>query len=132
MSVISDFLAQSASYDSNPSFKFAEPGDTLDGTIATEPRIVDTDDINGGRSPKLVVDVTTTDGTYAVWLPAGKRITQAVSDAVRVAGADRLEVGGHLKLKHTGLGEQTKAGYNQPKLFKAQYTPPKPADLDEF
>lgn len=126
------FLAQSRSYDSNPAFRFNDIGDEINGTILNEPRVIETDDLDGGRTPKLVLDIETNDGTYSLWLPRGKRITQAVADAVKDAGATNLEPGGTLRLKHTGLGEQPKAGFNPPKLFKAAYTTPTPVALDDF
>jgi hypothetical protein len=130
-----DFLAQSRSYESHPSFKFDTVGATCEGTVCDDPRVVETDDLDGGRSKKLVVDIDTADGTYSLWLPSGRRITSAISDAVHEADAKGLQAGGTLKVQFTGEGEASKPGYNPPKLFRARYTPPAttvPIDLDEF
>lgn len=136
MSEVNDFLNQSASYENHESFKFSEVGATISGVVTGEPRVVESDDLDGGRSKKLVVDLETDDGTiYVVWLPAGKRITTAVADAVKASGAEGVAEGGTLKIKHTELGAVTRPGYSPPKLFKAHYTAP-PAvtavNLDEF
>jgi hypothetical protein len=130
-----EFLAQNRTFDSHPSFKFDAVGATCEGTICDDPRVVETDDLDGGRSRKLVVDIDTAEGTYSLWLPAQRRITSAISDAVREAGASGLQAGGTLKVQFTGEGEPSKPGFNPPKLFRARYTPPAPStpvDLDEF
>lgn len=130
-----EFLSQNRSFDSNPSFKFDRVGATCEGTVIDEPRVVETDDLDGGRSRKLVVDIDTAEGPFSLWLPAQRRITSAISDAVRESGATGLAPGGVLKVQFTEEGEPSKPGFNPPKFFRAKYTPPAPTtpvDLDEF
>lgn len=66
-------------------------------------------------------------------LYCGGKMLQAVRQALAEAKA-KLEVGGDLVVKYTGDGEPSKKGFNPPKLYKAKYTPPKPAavDLDDL
>jgi hypothetical protein len=123
MSEVDEFLAAS-NYESHPGFKFTEVGQTCKGTIVSEPRVVETDDLNGGRSKKLVLDVETAEGTFSLWLPANRKITTAVSQAVKEAGATGLAQGGKIAVKFTGEGEQLKVGFNPPKLFTAKYEAP--------
>jgi len=131
---MSNFLSRNQPTSSNPSFKFTDVGAMVEGTITETPREVQTDDTyNGGTIENLLVTLETPSGDmYTIWLPLGKRITKAVAEAVADANAEDLETGGVLKIKFTALGEQKKAGYNKPKLYKAQYTPPTPVNTEEF
>lgn len=131
---VSEFLAAS-DFESHPGFKFNEVGQTCKGTIIGTPRVVETDDLSGGRSKKLVLDVQTADGTFSLWLPANKSITKAVAAAVKEAGATGVAEGGKIAVKFTGEGTPPKPGYNAPKLFSAKYEAPANAvamdDLEE-
>jgi hypothetical protein len=49
---------------------------------------------------------------------------QAVRDAIKSAGVDKIQAGGTLAVKYTGDGTKTKAAYNAPKQYAAQYKPP--------
>ena len=122
-------------YDTHPSFKFAAVGATIAGTIVGPPRLVDTDDLNGGTSTKLVLDVLDDKGeTWTVWVKPG-RMARAVSQAVKTAGRDAIEEGGTIKLRYDADGDPTKPGFHPPKLFKCKYEPPKtgvPVDDDLF
>ena len=67
------------------------------------------------------------DGSRNVYLKGSMKYAstaKAVADAVRKAGAKKLEVGGTLALAYTGDGEPTKRGYSAPKLFVAEYRAP--------
>jgi hypothetical protein len=67
------------------------------------------------------------DGHRNVYLKGSNKYastSKAVADAVRAAGAQKLEVGGTLALQYSGDGERTKAGFNAPKLYKASYRRP--------
>lgn len=112
-------------YDRNKSFRFAEVGDKIRGEIVAPPRIVTTDDLNGGTSDKLVVDIKAeADGeTYAVWVKQGA-MGKAVAAAVKEAGASQLLEGGTLGLAFTSLGTPSKPGFSPPKLYTASYKPP--------
>lgn len=54
----------------------------------------------------------------------GKRMKEAVRNAVQQAGAAKLEIGGTLEVVHTGVGQAASAGVNPPKEYQARYTPP--------
>lgn len=62
------------------------------------------------------------DGVRRLWLKAN--MLKAVREAVRAAGATRLEVGGKLMVRHTAVGGVAKPGFNPPKLYEARYWPP--------
>lgn len=111
----------------HPAFKFENVGDTIKGTIAETPRVVDTKNMNNGQDEKkLVITVTAEDGeTYAVWVKAGFA-ANAVKEALREANAEKdgLQEGGQFAMR---LDELRNTGKPQPaKVFKAKYTPPAP------
>jgi hypothetical protein len=57
-------------------------------------------------------------------------MVQAIRDALKQAGADRLEHGGMIAVRYDRDGERKSPGMNPPKLYVAQYKPPSPvADL---
>lgn len=49
---------------------------------------------------------------------------QAVRDAIKAAGAEKIEEGGTLAVQYYANGQATTVGFNPPKLYKAQYKPP--------
>lgn len=49
---------------------------------------------------------------------------QAVRDAIKAAGAEKIEEGGTLAVQYHADGQATTVGFNPPKLYKAQYKPP--------
>lgn len=49
---------------------------------------------------------------------------QAVRDAIKAAGAEKIEEGGTLAVQYYDNGQATTVGFNPPKLYKAQYKPP--------
>jgi hypothetical protein len=69
-------------------------------------------------------NVTEDDGQRTLWV-SGKYLTNAVKDAVRKAGAQRLDIGGHLKVTLAGYG-QPQPGFRAPRLFEVVYTKPQP------
>jgi len=48
----------------------------------------------------------------------------AVRDAIKAAGASKIEVGGTLAVRYVGDGEPPKRGLNAPKEYKAKYEAP--------
>ncbi len=67
------------------------------------------------------------DGKRAVYLKGSNKYastSKAVADAVRSAGATKLEQGGTLALQYVGDGEATKRGFSPPKLYQAAYKAP--------
>jgi|SRR5215471_6838313 len=63
-------------------------------------------------------------GRYEAAEGTGTSMKDAIADAIKKAGASRIEEGGHLKVGHTGLGKKTNRGYSAPKLYRAVYTAP--------
>lgn len=63
-------------------------------------------------------------GNFEAANGSGVSMKDAIADALRKAESKKLEVGGHLKVAHTGVGKKTNRGFNAPKLFKASYKPP--------
>lgn len=76
--------------------------------LATEAR--DNDDDNGHR---------------AIYVKGNMQ--QAVRDAVKAAGASKIEVGGTLAVRYASDGEPPKRGLNAPKEYKAKYESPAPS-----
>jgi len=123
-----------------PSASFLKIGRSVTGTITEKPQVQQQRDMNTGN-PKvwedgnpmlqLVVtlqtdehdaDIEDDDGRRRIYLKSNMK--RAVSDAVRKAKANGLEVGGKLTVTYTGDGEPTKRGFNPPKLYDAEYEPP--------
>lgn len=52
------------------------------------------------------------------------QMQQAVRDAIKKAGAQKIEVGGTLAVKYDSDGEPPKPKLNAPKLYVAKYEPP--------
>ena len=70
-------------------------------------------------------------GVRRFWIE-GKRLKEAVRNAVQAAGATKLEVGGVLEIVHTGLGQAASAAVNPPKEYQARYAPPAGGQADFF
>jgi hypothetical protein len=120
-----------------PSAKFDTPGTTIAGTITEPPTIqqqrnFDTQALeyweDGNPKYMLVVNIDTgkvdpnvdnDDGVRAIYVRAN--LQKAVREAVRLAGQEGLEVGGHLAVTYTGDGTPPRRGANAPKLYSAVY-----------
>lgn len=50
-------------------------------------------------------------------------LLKAVREAIKMAGAPTLELGGVIEVTHSGLGKASSPKYNPPKLYVADYTP---------
>lgn len=134
--------------------KFENPGAVVGGKIVSPPQTYQEQEVvwDGSRYVKgdfktfpsgdaiygIHVDVQTQtresdddDGVRRIFVQ-GKRLKEAVRDAVRATGAHRLEVGGELWVKYTGDGEAANPKATPPKLYAAKYTAPSgPASQDE-
>jgi hypothetical protein len=129
-----------------PSAKFDTIGTTVIGTIKNPPTTQQQTDFDTGQ-PKfwddgrpmlqVVVDIQTDqrdpdieddDGVRRLYV-RGKHLTNAVRDAVRRAGAKRLEVGATLQVTFSGEDEPKRRGANGAKQYTAVYTPPADAVL---
>jgi hypothetical protein len=122
-----------------PSFKFTPIGAIAKGSIVsldmqqqndfesgaplwwdeakTQPRkqlriVLQTDEHNGEDD----------DGRRAIYVKG--QMQQAVRDAIKKAGADKIEEGGMLAVKYVADGTPPKKGLNPPKEYVAQYEPP--------
>lgn len=138
-----DFLLGSGSR----SAKFDAPGDSVTGTVATEPEVRDQTDIqtgrvltwdNGDTRKQLVVTLDTDqrdpddpedDGRRSLYVKGSKQrgsqsLHDAVATAVRNAGASGLTVGGELTVRFTGEEPSQTKGFNPRKLYEASYKAP--------
>lgn len=62
----------------------------------------------------------------------GKSMRDAIAEAVKKAGTQKLEVGGELAVKYVADGPKTSPTKTAPKLYRAQYTAPvKSVEFDE-
>jgi hypothetical protein len=127
-----------------PSAKFDEPGVTYEGRITHPPQAYQEREYNQvtGRSdgePRrfpsgdpimaISIDIQTSlrdpsveddDGTRRIYVQ-GKRLKEAVRNAVRDAGASGLEVGGRLSVTFTHRDDPTDK--RSAKYYTAKYTP---------
>jgi hypothetical protein len=127
--------------ESSPSAKFAKIGDGHAGTITdlTERQQTDlskrplTFEDGTPRMMWVITLQTKAGDRVALWAKGGKfrpasgtgeSMLAAIGTAVREAGAEAVDIGGELAIVHTGLGE-AKTGQDPPKLYTAQYRPPK-------
>jgi len=85
-------------------------------TLATDERNGDDDD--GTRR------IYAKGGTYEAASGTGTSMKQAIGDGVKKAQASSIEVGGWLRVGHTGLGKKTNRGFSAPKLYRAEYKAP--------
>ena len=134
-----------------PTAKFEHPGTTIGGRIVAPPRAHqerEYDPRNPGQGKVktfpsgdpiygLTVDVQTQlrdasieddTGIRRIYVE-GKRLKEAVRNAVREAGADKLESGGELHVTFTGFGQPAGAGIKPPKEYTARYVPAAQAQL---
>jgi hypothetical protein len=98
---------------------------------------------NGDPMKQLVVtiqtdvrdpNVTDDDGQRSLWAKGGKgSMLEAIRNATQPHGG--LRAGGILAVKYTGDGVAAKRGFDPPKFYAAQYTPPPmsmpSADMDD-
>jgi hypothetical protein len=127
--------------ESAPSAKFDAIGDKVIGTIVSMNERQQTDQSGkplffDSGDPRMVWVITlhTDEGEdLAVWAKGGNHkaasgggeaMLNAIGSAVRTAGANSVDVGARLAIAYTGIGEQSKPGFNPPKLYSAQYQAP--------
>lgn len=122
-----------------PSFKFASPGDKVEGRIedftvqqqrdpkTQAPKFYD----DGNPMEQLRVTLQTTLRDSSIANDDGKRsiyvkgqMKKAIGDAIRAAGEARIEEGGTLVVQYFADGQRSAVGLNPPKLFKAKYVAP--------
>jgi hypothetical protein len=121
--------------------KFATIGDTHEGVIESKDVRQRKDfqtqeplEWNDG-SPQLeiVVALATSeradddpddDGVRKLYLKTWGQTMQELRRAVKAAGADDIEVGGHLKITYARDGEIKTRGFNAPKEFAMEYRKP--------
>jgi hypothetical protein len=128
-----------------PVAKFVNPGDTHKGRLVDAEKRQQTDmeqkplfwdDGNPRMQVVATIDTDTPDenGETLRRLFIKGEMLKAVREALKTSNS-KLAVGGVLTVRYTGEGEQTRKGYNPPKLFKAKYEPPAPGgpvDLDDL
>lgn len=120
------------------SFKFDTIGATAKGTIVSldmqQQRSMAGDPLywdDAKTQPKMqlrivldtgIIEEPDDDGQRAIYVKGNMQ--QAVRDAIKAAGVDKIEEGGTLAVQYTGDGNAPKTGLNKPKLYKAQYKQP--------
>jgi len=130
-----DFLLSSGV----PSFKFEKIGDTFRGEIISLDMQQQKDfttqaplfwDDGRPRMQLRIVGVTDErdndedNGQRAIYVKGNMQA--AIRDAIKTAGAQKIEVGGTLAVRYSADGEPPKKGLNAPKEYKAKYEPPVP------
>jgi hypothetical protein len=122
-----------------PSFKFDTIGTTAKGQIISLDMMQQKDFTSGalltwedGRPKMQLRIVLATDqrdpeinddnGHRAIYIRG--QAQQAVRDAIKAAGASKIEVGGTLAVRYDSDGEPPKKGLNAPKQYKAKYEAP--------
>lgn len=130
-----DFLLSSGI----PSFKFDRHGDTVRGPVVsldmqqqrdfTSQAPLTWDDGRPRMQLRVVLETELRDndqdnGHRAIYVKGNMQA--AVRDAIKTAGATKIEVGGILAVRYDSDGEPPKRGLNAPKEYKAKYEPPTP------
>jgi patatin-like phospholipase/acyl hydrolase len=129
MSDVMDFINSAGSgFDS---FQFDNVGDTIDGTIVNDPRIIEKANQNTGNMDKiLVLDIHTADDKdWTLMCGIGGRIS-AIREALQNANASKLEVGGRLVMKYTGNAPKKPGKPQAAKLYTAAYVAPAPSGVN--
>lgn len=131
-----DFLLSSGV----PSFKFDAIGATAKGPIISldmqQQRDFNTglpvawDDGKPKMQLRIVLATDAADGDQdnghrAIYVKG--QLQQAVRDAIKLAGAQKIEVGGTLAVRYDSDGDPPKKGLNAPKQYRAKYEPPAPS-----
>ncbi|MEE1818004.1 hypothetical protein PUR59_23655 [Streptomyces sp. SP18ES09] len=121
-----------------PTAKFPAPGTVVSGRITEKPTVEQQRDIQSGEQKfwpdgnpmmQLVVTIQTEERDPTIDEDDGRRrlfvkgvMKNAVADAVRMAGARGLEVGGTLAVTYTHDGQAKQRGFSPPKQYTATYT----------
>jgi hypothetical protein len=122
-----------------PVAKFENVGDTWSGRIVkVDPPTQQTDlkgepkFYNDGKPMMQVVitlqtdrndpEIADDDGQRRLYVKGWMQT--AIREAVKKAGCSSVEEGATLAVQYTGDGKSQGAGYNPPKLYRAQYKPP--------
>lgn len=126
------------------SAKFPAIGTTVTGVIANPPEVQQQRDPADSKpkfwddgKPMLQLRVTLAtaerdpadpedDGERNLYVKG--QMQRAIRDAVKAAGAARLDVGGTLTVTYVADGEKKNAAFNAPKVYAAAYVPPNPLD----
>jgi hypothetical protein len=128
-----------------PSAKFGGYGVTVGGRITEPAQVQQQRDVQTGEKKfwkdgnpmmQLVVTVQTDQRDPMLADDDGRRrlfvkgqMKTAIQDAVKLAGARGLEVGGHLQVTYTHDGPKSNPAFSAPKQYRAQYTPAAAAEL---
>lgn len=122
-----------------PSFKFDTTGITAKGPIISldmqQQRDFNTgigmtwDNGDPKMQLRIVLETDQRDndqdnGHRAIYVKG--QMQQAIRDAIKTAGAQKIEVGGILAVRYDSDGEPPKKGLNAPKQYRAKYEPPAP------
>jgi hypothetical protein len=124
--IVSAEVKQATDLEGNPkTWSDGSPVNQLVVTLQTDLR--DDDDDDGQRR------LYAKGGNYQADSGKGDSMLNAIREAVKKAGAKKLEDGGTLTVQHSGLGKRSKPAHNPPKLYSAKYEPTKAAvDIDDI
>jgi hypothetical protein len=130
-----------------PTAKFPTPATRVEGFITEKPSVQQQRDpadgkpkfwTDGNPMMQLVVTVQTVlrdptiqddDGRRRIFVKG--QMKHAIQDAVKLVGGAGLEVGGYLAVTYTHDGQKTNNAFNAPKQYRAEYTSPAAAELQQ-
>lgn len=127
-----------------PAAKFVDHGATIKGTI-TSAELRQQTDLDGkpktwdDGNPRMQIVVTLAtderdnsidndDGSRRVFVRG--EMLKALRAALKQADVKTIEVGGTLAVRYVSDGSPSRAGFNAPKLYNAQYKPPATKGVD--
>lgn len=121
------------------SASFPKIGTTISGTVSRPPETMQQTDIKtrepltySDGNPKYLVRVllmteehedADDTGERALYVKVGGGLMNAIREALKAAGATKLEVGGKLLVRYSGDGV-AKGALDPPKLYQAKYKVP--------
>ena len=128
---------------------FNSLGASVSGVICERPETKQQQDMvsgepmkwaNGDPKEQIVVTLQTDernpddeddDGRRRVYIKAQSHMKHAVRDAVKKAGAKGLEIGGRLSVAWTSSEKSQQKGFNDRKIYSAEYLPPSSVALND-
>ncbi len=118
---------QQRSFDGGTPLTWDDGSPRLLTYLEIETDLRDSDDDDGVRA------LYAKGGNFEAASGSGQALEKAIVDAVKKAGASSIDAGARLAVAFTGVGKATTRGFQPPKLFTAQYEPPRASvDVDDL
>jgi hypothetical protein len=117
--IVSCDLRQQTDIETGTPLTFADGKPRMQLVVTLQTKLHESDDDDGLRT------IYAKGGRYEVASGTGSSMRDAIAQAVKDVGADKIEEGATLVVVHTGLGKAKSRGFNQPKLYTAGYRKPK-------